>query len=57
LAAGGRTREAMDEDLSIFQRVDLDFEAAWLAGVAFGRSLAGKKERKPVLRRFMVSKI
>jgi predicted nucleic acid-binding protein len=46
LAAGGRTREAVDEDLRIFQRVDLDCEAAWRAGLAFGRAYAARKGRR-----------
>jgi predicted nucleic acid-binding protein len=54
LAAGGRTREAVDEDLRIFQRVDLDFDAAWRAGVAFGRFHPGKKVEKPVLPDFLI---
>lgn len=49
LAAGGRTREALDEDLRIFQRVELDFEAAWRAGLAFGRATPRRNEPKPVL--------
>jgi predicted nucleic acid-binding protein len=35
LAAGARTREAVDESLAVFTRVDLDFAAAWRAGQAF----------------------
>ena len=54
LAAGGRTREATDEDLRIFQRVDLDVEAAWRAGLAFGRAYPGRKEPKPVLPDFFI---
>jgi len=54
LAAGGRTREAIDEDLRIFQRVELDFEAAWRAGLAFGRQYPGKSEAKPVLPDFLI---
>lgn len=54
LAAGGRPREALDEDLRIFQRVDLDFEAAWRAGLAFGRAYPGRKEPKPVLPDFLI---
>ena len=37
LAAGGRTREWMDEQLATFLRVDLDFESAWRAGRVFRR--------------------
>lgn len=54
LAAGGRTREAVDEDLRIFQRIDLDFKAAWKAGLAFGRYFPGKSEDKPVLPDFLI---
>jgi predicted nucleic acid-binding protein len=54
LAAGARTREAMEEDLRIFQRVELDFEAAWRAGLAFGRAYPGRKEPKPVLPDFFI---
>jgi predicted nucleic acid-binding protein len=45
MAAGGRTREAVDADLGLFERIDLDFEAAWRAGVAFGRATPKKGER------------
>lgn len=54
LAAGGRTRPAMDEDLRDFQRVELGFEAAWRAGLAFGRTYPGAKDRKPVLPDFLI---
>jgi predicted nucleic acid-binding protein len=37
LAAGGRTREAIDEDLKDFARLELDFSSAWRAGHAFRR--------------------
>jgi predicted nucleic acid-binding protein len=56
LAAGGRTREAIDEDLRIFQRIDLDFDAAWKAGLAFGRHYPGKSENKLVLPDFLISR-
>jgi predicted nucleic acid-binding protein len=45
MAAGGRTREAVDADLAIFERADLDFEAAWRAGLAYARATPGKGER------------
>lgn len=45
LAAGGRTREAVEEDLRGFHRVELDFNAAWRAGHAFRRARKGKTER------------
>ncbi len=35
LAAGARTREAVDDALKAFARVDLDFASAWRAGQAF----------------------
>lgn len=35
LAAGARTREAVDEDLQGFLRLELDFPSAWRAGQAF----------------------
>lgn len=54
LAAGGRTREALEEDLRIFQRLDLDFEAAWRAGMAFGRAYPSRKGLKPVLPDFFI---
>jgi len=54
LAAGGRTRQAMDEDLRDFQRIELDFEAAWLAGLAFGRTYSNAKDRRPVLPDFLI---
>ena len=44
LAAGGRTREAVEEDLRGFHRIDLDFNAAWRAGHAFRRARKGKTE-------------
>lgn len=34
-AGGGRTREWVDEQLSEFARIDLDFESAWRAGRVF----------------------
>lgn len=35
LAAGGRTREAVEEDLRDFEKLPLDPDAAWRAGQAF----------------------
>jgi predicted nucleic acid-binding protein len=35
LAAGARTRESVDEALSGFERIDLDFASAWRAGQVF----------------------
>jgi predicted nucleic acid-binding protein len=37
LAAGARTREAVDEALQGFKRIDLNFASAWRAGQAFRR--------------------
>ena len=54
LAAGGRTRQAVDEDLRDFQRIELGFEASWLAGLAFGRAYPAAKDRKPVLPDFLI---
>lgn len=54
LAAGGRTRQAVEEDLQDFQRIDLDFEAAWRAGLAFGRTYPAARDRKPVLPDFLI---
>jgi predicted nucleic acid-binding protein len=54
LAAGGRTREAVDEDLRLFSRIDLDFEATWRAGTAFCRAYPTSRDRKPVLPDFLI---
>ena len=54
LAAGGRTRQAVDEDLQDFHRIELDFEAAWRAGLTFGRTYPAAKDRKPVLPDFLI---
>lgn len=35
LAAGGRSRDAVEEDLRDFEKIPLDAEAAWRAGMAF----------------------
>ncbi|HZV34062.1 MAG TPA: type II toxin-antitoxin system VapC family toxin [Verrucomicrobiae bacterium] len=53
LAAGGRNREALDEDLRGFLRLDLDFHSAYRAGQAFGRYHAGKTTA-PVLPDFLI---
>jgi hypothetical protein len=44
----------VDEDLSLFKRVDLDFEACWRAGIAFSRAYPTAKENKPVLPDFLI---
>jgi predicted nucleic acid-binding protein len=54
LAAGGRTREAVDADLDGFRQIDLSFDAAWRAGVAFRRYRPGKRESKSVLPDFLI---
>ncbi len=54
LAAGGRSREALDEDLEPFIRLDLDFDAAFRAGQAFRRCHPGKNESNPVLPDFFI---
>lgn len=54
LAAGGRTQEAVEEDLKMFTTIDLDAAAAWRAGVAFGRAYPASKDRKPVLPDFLI---
>jgi len=54
LAAGGRTQEAVDEELAIFDRVEVDFASAWRAGVAFRRFHPGKDADKPVLPDFLI---
>jgi len=54
LAAGGRTRQALEVDLLDFRQVELDFEAAWRAGLAFGRTYPNAKDRKPVLPDFLI---
>src|SRR6185437_14406288 len=53
LAAGGRNREALDEDLRGFVRLDLDFDSAFRAGQAFGRYHVGKSTA-PVLPDFLI---
>ena len=44
LAAGARTREAIEEDLREFVRIDLDFACAWRAGQAFRRHRPGEPD-------------
>lgn len=53
LAAGARTREAVEEDLKGFSRIELDFESAWRAGQVFRRYHPGKRET-PVLPDFFI---
>ncbi len=54
LAAANRGREALEEDLRAFSRVDLDFAAAFRAGQAFGRYYPRKTESQPVLPDFFI---
>jgi predicted nucleic acid-binding protein len=53
LAAGARTMQGLDEDLSGFERLDLDFESAWRAGLAF-RKYRKKTGESPVLPDFFI---
>jgi predicted nucleic acid-binding protein len=54
LASGARTREHVDEQLSIFRRVPLDAESAWRAGVVFRQYRPAKGEHEPVLPDFFI---
>jgi predicted nucleic acid-binding protein len=45
LAAGARTRESVDEALQGFTRIELDFDAAWRAGLAFRQHRPAKGNR------------
>jgi predicted nucleic acid-binding protein len=53
LAAGGRTREAVEEDLRDFESIPLDADAAWRAGMAF-RQYRRKDSDDPVLPDFFI---
>ena len=53
LAAGGRSRDALEEDLRGFRRLDLGYEGAFRAGQAFGRYHPGK-EKPLVLPDFLI---
>jgi predicted nucleic acid-binding protein len=53
LAAGGRLREAVDEDLLGFERIDLDAASAWRAGRAF-RQYRPQKSESAVLPDFFI---
>jgi predicted nucleic acid-binding protein len=44
LAAGARAQQGVDEDLKLFQRIELDFEAAWRAGQRFRQYRPAKGE-------------
>jgi predicted nucleic acid-binding protein len=54
LAAGGRTREALEAELEPFTTLDLDLESAWLAGQVFGRYKPAKAETDPALPDFFI---
>ena len=53
LAASGRTRQAIDEDLRHFEVIPLDADAAWRAGMAF-RQYRRKDTDSPVLPDFFI---
>ena len=53
LAAGGRTRDAVNEDLRHFEIIPLDTDAAWRAGMAF-RQYRRKDSDDPVLPDFFI---
>ncbi|HET7625940.1 MAG TPA: PIN domain-containing protein [Verrucomicrobiae bacterium] len=53
LAAGARTRESVDDALKGFERIELDFAAAWRAGVAFRQYRPGN-QGKAVLPDFFI---
>jgi len=53
LAAGARTREGVDEALQGFELLELDFDSAWRAGVAFRQYHSGK-DGKAVLPDFFI---
>jgi len=53
LAAGARTREHVEEALSLFERLEVDFDDAWRAGMAF-RQYRRKDSDDPVLPDFII---
>ena len=53
LAAGARTKEGVDEELSGFKRIDLDFDSAWRAGQAY-RKFRPSKQNMRVLPDFFI---
>jgi predicted nucleic acid-binding protein len=53
LAVGGRTREAVEEDLRDFEKLPLDTDAAWRAGMAF-RQYRRRDVDDPVLPDFFI---
>lgn len=54
LAAGGRERQSIEEDLAEFFVLGLDAEAAFRAGLAFRQFHPGKTEQQPVLPDFLI---
>ena len=54
LAASGRAREALEQELAALTTLELDLETAWLAGQAFGRYKPAKSEEEPVLPDFFI---
>jgi predicted nucleic acid-binding protein len=53
LAAGARTREHVEEALALFRRLEVDFDDAWRAGMAF-RQYRRKDSDDPVLPDFLI---
>ncbi|MDE3066108.1 MAG: PIN domain-containing protein [Verrucomicrobiota bacterium] len=53
LAAGGRKREAVEEDLRDFEKIPLDTGAAWRAGMAL-RQYRRRDSDDPVLPDFFI---
>jgi len=53
LAVGGRTRDAVEEDLRDFEILPLDADGAWRAGMAF-RQYRRKDSDDPVLPDFFI---
>jgi predicted nucleic acid-binding protein len=53
LAAGARSREAVDEALQGFERLELDFDSAWRAGAAY-RQYSPARTEKTVLPDFLI---
>jgi predicted nucleic acid-binding protein len=53
LAAGARSRDGVDEDLKPFQRIELDFDAAWRAGQRFRQYHLARGD-SPVLPDFLI---
>ena len=53
IRASARNRDGVDEDLKPFQRLELDFDAAWRAGQGF-RQYRPAKGANPVLPAFLI---